>query len=105
MRVNTDAEIINETDMTDGFECFTPANYIKKTEDQEKKCAENISKLVALIENSTVKSLRLASVNYILGDLNRQCEAVLTLNNTSLPGQQPGKVKVKIIPPNKKMNF
>ena len=57
------------------------------------------------MENPTVKSLRLASVNSILDDLNRQCEAVLTLDNTSLPGQQPGKVKVKIIPPNKKMDF
>ena len=62
-------------------------------------------KLVALMENPTVKSLRLASVNSILDDLNRQCEAVLTLDNTSLPGQQPGKVKVKIIPPDKKMDF
>ena len=58
-----------------------------------------------MIENPTVKSLRLASVNSILGDLNRQCEAVLTLNNTSLPGQQPGRVKVKIIPRSKKMYF
>ena len=31
--------------------------------------------------------------------------AVLTLNNTSLPGQQPGKGKVEIILPNKKMDF
>ena len=31
--------------------------------------------------------------------------AVLTLNNTSLPGQQPGKGKVKIILPNKKMDL
>ena len=37
--------------------------------------------------------------------MNRQCEAVLTLDNTSLPGQQPGKVKVKIILPNKKTDF
>ena len=57
------------------------------------------------MENPTVKSLRLASVNSTLGDLNRQCEAVLTLNNTSLPGQQPGKVKVKIIPQMKKWIF
>ena len=52
-----------------------------------------------------MKSLRLASVNSILGDLNRPCEAVLTLDNTSLLGQQPGKVKVKTILPNKKMDF
>ena len=32
MHVNTDAEIINEIDMTDGFECFTPSNDIKNTE-------------------------------------------------------------------------
>ena len=70
-----------------------------------KKLEENILKLVALMENPTVKSLWLASLNSILEDLNRQFEAVLTLDNTSLPGQQPGKVKVKIIPPNKKMDF
>ena len=57
------------------------------------------------MENPTVKSLQLASVSSILDDLNRQCEAVLTFDNTSLPGQQPGEVKVKIIPPNKKMDF
>ena len=57
------------------------------------------------MESLTVKSLPLASVNSISGDLNRECEAVLTLNNTSLPGQQTGKVKVKIIPPPKKMDF
>ena len=53
------------------------------------------------MENPTVKSLRPASVNSILDDLNRQCEAVLTLDYTSLPGQQPGKVKI-IIPQKKK---
>ena len=57
------------------------------------------------MENPTVKSLRLASINSILSDLNRQYEAVQTLDNTSLPGQQSGKVKVKIIPPNKKIDF
>ena len=57
------------------------------------------------MESLTVKSLPLASVNSISGDLNRECEAVLTLNNTSLPGQQTGKVKVKIIPPPKKNGF
>ena len=57
------------------------------------------------MENATVKSLRLASVSSILDDLNQQYEAVLTLDNTSLPGQQPGEAKVKIIPPNKKMDF
>ena len=63
-------------------------------------------KFVALMENPTVEYLRLASVNSIfLGDLSRQCEAALTLNDTSLPGQQPGKVKVKIIPSNKKWIF
>ena len=103
MHVNTDTQIINEIDMADGFECFAPSNNIKKAENQEKKLEENISKHVALMENPTVKSLRLASVNSILDDLNRQCEAVLTLDNTSLPGQQPN--KVKIIPPNKKMDF
>ena len=55
------------------------------------------------MENPTVKSLRLASVNSILDNLNRQCEAALTLDNTSLPGQQPD--KDKIIPPNKKWIF
>ena len=60
MHVNTDAEIINDIDMTDGFECFTPSNDIKKTpENQRKKFAKNISKLVALMENPTVKSLPL----------------------------------------------
>ena len=105
MHVNIDAEIINEIDMTDGFECFAPSNDSKKnnTENQEKKFEENIPKLVALMENPTVKSLRLASVNSILDDLNGQCKAVLTLGNTSLPGQQPD--KVKIIAPNKKMDF
>ena len=62
-------------------------------------------KLVALMENPTMKSIRLAYINSILDDLNRQCEAVLTLNNTSLPGQQPGKLRVKIIPPIRKMDF
>ena len=57
------------------------------------------------MENPTVKSLRLASVNSILSNLNRQCEAVLTLNNTSLPWKQPVKVKFKITPPNKKNGF
>ena len=55
------------------------------------------------MEIPTVKFLRLVSVNSILDDLNRQCEAVVTLDNTSLPGQQPD--KVKIIPPNKKIGF
>ena len=82
MHVNTDPEIINEIDMTDGFECFAPSNDIKRPENQEKKFEENIWKLVALMENSTVKSLRLASVNSILDDLNRQCKAALTLDNT-----------------------
>ena len=67
--------------------------------------AENILKLFALMENPAVKSLRLASVNSILGDLNQQYEAVLTLNDTSLPRQQPGKVKVKIITQIKKLIF
>ena len=57
------------------------------------------------MENPTVKSIRLAHNISILDDLNRQCEAVLTLNNTSLSGQQPGKLKVKIIPPIRKMDF
>ena len=57
------------------------------------------------MENLTVKSIRLAHNISILDDLNRQCEAVLTLNNTSLSGQQPGKLKVKIIPPIRKMDF
>ena len=73
MHVNTDAEIINEIDMTDGFECFTPSNDIKKPQKTKKKNAENFSKLAALMGKPTVKSLRLASVNSILGDLNRQC--------------------------------
>ena len=77
----------------------------KKPRKPRKKFEKNVSKLVALMENPTVKSLRLASVNSILDDLNPQCEAVLTLDNTSLPGQQPGKVKVKIILPNKKIDF
>ena len=47
--------------------------------------------------------LVLFSVNSIFDDLNRQCEAVLTLDNTSLTGQQLG--KQKIVPPNKKMDF
>ena len=67
--------------------------------------AENILKLFALMENPAVKSVRLASVNSILGDLNQQYEAVLTLNDTSLPRQQPGKVKVKIITQIKKLIF
>ena len=57
------------------------------------------------MENPAVKSLRLDSVHSILGDLNRQCEAVLTVNNISLPGKQPVKVKVKINPLNKKNGF
>ena len=57
------------------------------------------------MENPAVKSLRLASINSILGDLNQQCEAVLTLNDTTLPRQQPGKVKVKIITQIKKLIF
>ena len=91
MYANTDAEIINEIDMTDGFECFASSNDTKKTENQENKLEENISKLVALMKNPTVKSIRLASVNSILDDLNGQYEAVLTLDNTSLLGQQPKK--------------
>ena len=53
------------------------------------------------MENPTVKSLRPASINSILDHLNRQCETVLTLDYTSLPGQQPGNVKI-IIPQKKK---
>ena len=30
IHVNIDAEIINEIDMTDGFECFPPSNDIKE---------------------------------------------------------------------------
>ena len=37
MHVNTDAEIINEIDMTDGFECFAPSNDIKKNQQKTKK--------------------------------------------------------------------
>ena len=37
MHVNTDAEIINVTDMADGFECFTPSNDIKKPPENQKK--------------------------------------------------------------------
>ena len=55
------------------------------------------------MESPTVKSFRLAFVNSILDNLNRQCEAVPTLDNTSLPGQQQD--KVKIVPLNKKMDF
>ena len=55
--------------MTDGFECFAPSNDIKKQ--QKKKFEENVSKLVALMENLTVKSLQLASVNFILVNLNQ----------------------------------
>ena len=68
MHVTTGDKIINETDMTDGFECFAPSNDIKK---QKKKFEENVSKLVALMENLTVKSLQLASVNFILVNLNQ----------------------------------
>ena len=60
--VNTDPKIINKIDMTDCFECFTPLNDIKRTENQEKKFEENISKLAASREKPTVKSLRLASL-------------------------------------------
>ena len=97
MHVNTNAELINEIDMTDGFKCFAQSNDIKKNRKPRKKFEENISKLVALMENLIVKSFLLASINSILDDLNRQCEALLTLDNTSLPGQQPD--NVKIIPP------
>ena len=75
---------------------------LKKTENQDKKIEKNISKLVALMDHLTVKSLRLFSVNSILDELNRQCEAVLTLHNTLLPGQQADKVKV--ILQSKKLN-
>ena len=101
MHVNTDAKIINEIDMTDGFKCFTPSNDIKKPRKPRKK---NLQKTFRNLSHWW-KILRLASINSIFDDLNRQCEAVITLNKTSLPGQQPGKVKVKIIPPNKKMDF
>ena len=37
IHVNTDAEIINEIDMTDGFECFAPSNDIKKKQQKTKK--------------------------------------------------------------------
>ena len=37
MHVNTDAEIINEIDMTDGFECFAPSNDIKKNNRKPRK--------------------------------------------------------------------
>ena len=75
---------------------------LKKTENQDKKIEKNISKLVALMDHLTVKSLRLVSVNSILDELNRQCEAVLILHNTLLPGQQADKVKV--ILQSKKLN-
>ena len=38
---------------------------------KKKKFEENVSKLVALMENLTVKSLQLASVNFILVNLNQ----------------------------------
>ena len=38
---------------------------------KQKKIEENVSKLVALMENLTVKSLQLASVNFILVNLNQ----------------------------------
>ena len=69
IHVTTDDKIINETGMTDGFECFAPSNDIKKQ--QKKKFEENVSKLVALMENLTVKSLQLPSVNFILVNLNQ----------------------------------
>ena len=37
MHVNTDAEIIKDIDMTDGFEYFTPSNDIKKTQKTREK--------------------------------------------------------------------
>ena len=37
MHVNTDAEIIKDIDMTDGFECFTPSNDIKKPQKTSEK--------------------------------------------------------------------
>ena len=37
MHVNTDAEIIKDIDMTDGFECFTPLNDIKKPQKTSEK--------------------------------------------------------------------
>ena len=39
----------------------------------------------------------------IIEDLNRQYEAVLTLDNTRLSGKQPD--KVKIVPPYKKVDL
>ena len=36
MHVNTDAEIINEIDLTHGFECFTPSNDIKNPRKRRK---------------------------------------------------------------------
>lgn len=40
MHVTTGDKIINETDMTDGFECFAPSNDIKKqkTKKNWRKC-------------------------------------------------------------------
>ena len=37
MHVNTDAEIINEIDLTHGLECFTPSNDIKNPRKRRKK--------------------------------------------------------------------
>ena len=45
MHVNTDVQIINEIDMTDGFECFAPSNDIKKADNQEKKLKKTFRNL------------------------------------------------------------
>ena len=45
IHVNTDPEIINEIDMTDGFECFAPLNYIKNPENQEKNLKKTFRNL------------------------------------------------------------
>ena len=46
MHVNTDAEIINEIDMTDGFECFTSSNDIKKQKTRKKNLQKTFRNLL-----------------------------------------------------------
>ena len=54
MHVNTDAEIINEIDMTDGFECFATSDDIKKKQQKtKKKKLKSTSKLICRIDGKS----------------------------------------------------
>ena len=62
MHVNTDPEIINEIDMTDGFECFAPSNDIEK---KQKTMKENLKKTFRNLSHwSKIRQMQIGSTSF-----------------------------------------